>query len=688
MKPAALPPVSATLLVLSPGEEVAKRIESHLRNAGHAIRAAWVTDLEDMEEAIRRSPPDLVLCQDGMPAASIVEGLKLSARLRPDLPVLLLATKPFTMADTVAALRIGVRGLVIAGDTLQLQHLEMICLRELRTYAHIVELGRTRQRLADYEARHEKLVAGTADAVLHVQEGIITHANAAFAKLTGHKGSPIEGSPLMDFIAPDGLTSAKVFLKAFTLGKVKTDDAVELQLRSESGALKVTARVTIGEANGDRLLELLIRAPAALTPAAAAVSPPAPTSRLDLQQLLNVAIKANVQMHRALILVMVDKFYEVEQRLGYSEAEAALVQLAERLQPRLGKHDAQFRFSTALVALIVSRPSASEFESLADAVRRDIETHVFKTSKYEAQMTATVLAYPLAPSDKPDDVIDAAVREVRKLSREGGNRVAVAGPSAKAAQAAADEARKIDQIKRAMAENRLKLAYQSIASLEGGDRHHFDVLARMLDESGNEVPAREFIPAAEKHGLIVTIDRWVVAKALTVLAKRAGATDSSSLFVRLSEQSVREGDTLYRWLAEQAQKRPLKKEELVFSIQESIVESHIQKAKALSQALRSLGAQVAMDYFGVGSNSEKMLEHLSPNYVRFHYSFTKDFNDPQLQARFAELMTAAKKRSIKTIVGQVEDANAMARLWQLGVHYIQGYHIQAPEAVLLATDVR
>jgi multidomain signaling protein FimX len=74
--------------------------------------------------------------------------------------------------------------------------------------------------------------------------------------------------------------------------------------------------------------------------------------------------------------------------------------------------------------------------------------------------------------------------------------------------------------------------------------------------------------------------------------------------------------------------------------------------------------------------------------VRFHYSFTKDFKDPAIQDRLGTLMKVAKDRNVKTIVGQVEDANAMARLWQLGVNYIQGYHIQAPEAVLLATDVR
>ena len=50
------------------------------------------------------------------------------------------------------------------------------------------------------------------------------------------------------------------------------------------------------------------------------------------------------------------------------------------------------------------------------------------------------------------------------------------------------------------------------------------------------------------------------------------------------------------------------------------------------------------------------------------------------------LIRAAKQRGIKTIVSHIEDANLMARMWQMGVDYIQGYYIQEPDVVLLATD--
>lgn len=684
--------VTATLLVLSTGEEIAKRIENHLRNAGHPVRCAWATDLEDLEDLLRRAPPDMVLSSDGMVTAPARDVLALCSRFAPDVPVLRLVDRPFTVMDTVASLKAGGRSLVSCCDPQFLLHLELICLRELRSYTQRRELRDTRLRLADYEARYQKLMAGTGDAVVQVQEGIITHANAAFAALLGQAdAATFEGNPLMDYVAGSGQAQAKQFLKLFSQGKLKSDKPLELVLRGQDGKdLKITAQVAAGDDGADhaeRRLELLIRSEApVLAPASAASVQDA--GRAELFQTIESAIKTNVGMHRALLVLMVDSFASIEQRLGYHDSEEVLSQLSALVKQRLGQKETLFRFSTAMLALVISRPSPSDLERLAETLRSDIAAQLFKTDKFEAHLAAAVVCYPIGPSDQAVEVVDSAVREVRKLSREGGNRVAVVGKTAEAAQVDAEGQRKADQVKKALQENRMKLAYQSIASLEGDDRQHFDVLARLLDESGHEVPAREFIPAAEKFGLIVAVDRWVIARALGVLAKRQGAQDQSSLFVRISEQTLKEGDAFYKWFTEQLKSRPLRKEELVIAIQESIVETHVGKAKAMGKALKDLGADLALDYFGVGNNSAQMLEHVPASFVRFHYSFSKDFNNPALQKKLGELITIAKQKSVRTIMGQVEDANAMARLWQLGVNYIQGFHVQAPEAVLLSTDLR
>jgi len=692
---------STSLLVLSPAEEIAKRIESHLRNAGHPVRCIWVTDLEDLEDVVRRSPPDVVLATDSIAPGQV---LGLMRRLDPDLPVLIIGKARSALADALPVMAAGARDLVVVGDDTQLKHLELVCVRELLSGRRQRELRTTRARLADYETRHKKLVAGTVDAVVHVQEGIVTDANGPFAALLGYESeSALDGSPLMDLVAPESQPKVKQFLRQFGQGK-PTEPVLELALHGPDGrTVKVEAQVAVGEAGGDRLLELLIHAEAKPAPppppapapprAAPAPAPPAPAAapaaagRLELFEAVTRAIKGDDAAHYGLLFVAVDSFAAVEERLGSRDAEQAVAHVADVLRTRSGGKDTVFRFSTSELALVTARPKPTEFVVLAEQLKKEVASQIVKTENAEMQLTVTVVTYPLSAREKPNDAVEATLREARRLSQQGGNRSAVIGATAQAAQAEAAEQKKADQVKKALSENRIKLAYQSIASLEGDSRQHFDVLARMLDESGQEIPAKEFIPAAEKFGLITAIDRWVIGRSLTVLAKRQNAADASSLFVRLSEHTLKEGDAFVKWLMDQLKARPLRKEELVFSIQEPILEVNLGKARALATALRKAGAELAVDYFGVGNASAKLLEHIPASFVRLHYSFTKNFNDPVLQKKMSELIEVAKERKIRTIVGQVEDANAMARLWQMGVNYIQGFHIQAPEAVLLSTDL-
>src|SRR3546814_18616820 len=67
-----------------------------------------------------------------------------------------------------------------------------------------------------------------------------------------------------------------------------------------------------------------------------------------------------------------------------------------------------------------------------------------------------------------------------------------------------------------------------------------------------------------------------------------------------------------------------------------------------------------------------MIEHIPAQFVKFHQSFAKDFGVKDTQTHMAALMEIAKQRNIKVLVSHIEHANVMARLWPMGVHFIQG----------------
>lgn len=689
---------SIVVLVVSDSENVAKTIESHMRNAGHAVRAAWVTDLEDIEDALQRGTPDILLCGDDVEAASIEDVTRLCTRLCKDLPVIQL-TDDYNHGGVLTAMAAGARDLVSYQGAAHLKHLEQALLREYATHAHMRELNQMRTRLADFESRHKQLLDGTADAVAHIQEGILSHVNPAFAGLIGYDNpDDLLGLPLMDLISSEFAPKVKEFLKQLNKGKVD-DKPLECGLQKKDGGnVNISAKLTRGMVDGENFIEMLIRAeappapelvapPPAPEPAAAApVAAPA-NGRKEFIETLQAVIQGPQKHAHGALLVAIDDYSGVEDRLGFKDADEAVTMLMDWLKKRLQPADHLFRFSTGEIAAVLVRNAVADIEQFADMATKEVPGQIFATAGHEAHLTISTTAYPVSGSENTQQVLTDLVHEARKLSKAGGKRHAVLGATAKSSAVERDEAKKAAQVKKAIEENRLKLAYQSIASLEGDTRQHFDVLVRMVDETGKEQHAGEFIGAAEKFGLMRAIDRWVTLRALKLLAKRDGAKEASSLFVKLSEETLKDAENFIAWLTETVKTRPLKPEELVFQFQELKLQNHIRKAKTITTAMRSLGASVAIEHYGIGTNSMQLLDHVPAGFLKFHHSYTTQFNDKEMNRKMTQLMELAKQKNIKTIVCHVEDANVMARLWQMGVNYIQGYHVQEPEVVLLATDL-
>lgn len=677
---------NTVIVVASDSENTAKRIESHMRNAGYPIRVAWVTALEEVEDALSDGTPDLLLCAQGLQHAPLPEVVDLCGKLSPDLPVLLLADH-YSDNATLQALASGARDQVSYEDDRHMRHLEMICLRELANHQNLRELHIARARLQDFESRHNELLASSVDAVAQIQEGILATVNPAFAELLGYESADdLVSLPLMDMVSPESQGKIKEHLKLLNKGKAKKDP-IEFGLLKENGSkVSVAAQIEQNRINGEIFVELTIRPDRRSKPSNS--SSEATLGRAAFMGALSANLVATREQFSAAIFVAVDAHESFEDRLGFLDAEEAVTRLIEWTRTRLMPQDQLFRVSLTELALLVEPKDISELENFCDSYCRECAKQIFATKDHEAQFSISIAAHPYNGTEQALNIANETVRAARKLASSGGRQFLVIGATAKDSVEQRAESDKAEQIKKALEENRMRLSYQSIASLEGDTRQHYDVLLRMIDESGQEIMASDFIGSAEKFGMMRDIDRWVVHRVLKLIEKRKGAEVGSSVFVKVSEETLKDPEGFIAWLTDALKSRPLKADELVFEFQELRLQNHIRKAKVLTKALRELGAYVAIEHFGIGTGSLQLLDHIPGNYVKFHPDFTRNFNDKEQFKKMSQLMEAAKQRSMKTIVSHVEDANVMARLWQMGVNYIQGFHVQEPEVVQLTADPR
>ena len=123
---------------------------------------------------------------------------------------------------------------------------------------------------------------------------------------------------------------------------------------------------------------------------------------------------------------------------------------------------------------------------------------------------------------------------------------------------------------------------------------------------------------------------------------------------------------------------------LCFQAQEDIVATQLERVQKLSKELRTRGFRFAVDRFGSGRDPQALLESASIDFVKIDGALVQGLtSNPELQQRVRLLVEQAKARNIETVAERVEDANTMAVLWQLGVQYIQGYLVHAPEEIVL-----
>jgi EAL domain-containing protein (putative c-di-GMP-specific phosphodiesterase class I) len=279
-----------------------------------------------------------------------------------------------------------------------------------------------------------------------------------------------------------------------------------------------------------------------------------------------------------------------------------------------------------------------------------------------------------------DAIVADVIEAVRRGRGQGGNQIYHLDKADTDTRVQAYDRIWVKHIKSALMENRFRLVQQPVASLQGEDPNMFDVLVRMLDHQGKEVLPAEFMAAAERNDLLKNIDRWVVGASLSFAAQKK----PGCLFVRLSRDSVVD-NAFIDWLKAQLATGSHVPARLCFQITESIAEQYMTASLAQLGVLKKMGFRIAIERFGSGRDPIKLLGAVPLDFIKIDGALMQDLaGNFETQTVVKKLVEQAIKLKIETIAERVEDANTMAVLWQLGVQFIQGYFVNAPEEVVMA----
>ncbi len=229
----------------------------------------------------------------------------------------------------------------------------------------------------------------------------------------------------------------------------------------------------------------------------------------------------------------------------------------------------------------------------------------------------------------------------------------------------------VGRVRDALDEDRFVLYSQPIVPLNGGEAGE-ELLLRMVDQKGQTISPKTFLPVAEKYGLIAEIDRWVVRQAigLTASGRRVDANLSAESMSNLDLLSLIERE-LYDTQADPAN--------VVLEITETALMEDLAAGEAFARGLTELGCGLALDDFGTGFGSFTYLKSMPMTYIKIDIDFVRDIaSNPANQHLVKATVGLAKDFGYETIAEGVEDAECLALLKEYGVDFAQGFHIGRP----------
>jgi EAL domain-containing protein (putative c-di-GMP-specific phosphodiesterase class I) len=231
---------------------------------------------------------------------------------------------------------------------------------------------------------------------------------------------------------------------------------------------------------------------------------------------------------------------------------------------------------------------------------------------------------------------------------------------------------------RALEREEFTVHYQPIVDLSTGEMVSAEALLRWKHPDRGLISPDEFIPLAEKSGLIVRIGAWVLEQACRQLCEWQEVKPSMSLAVNMSVRQILAPDVA--GLVEDVLRRTgAPAESLCLELTESVFMEDIDYFGATLSSLKSLGVRLAIDDFGTGYSSLSYLKRFPVDAVKIDRTFVVGLGtDPHDSALVAAIVAMAAALSLEVTAEGVETRTQLDMLSRLGCCRAQGYFLSRP----------
>jgi diguanylate cyclase (GGDEF)-like protein len=386
----------------------------------------------------------------------------------------------------------------------------------------------------------------------------------------------------------------------------------------------------------------------------------------------------------AVMVIDVDGLKDVNDRLGHQQGDNLIRRIAGTLRERVRSTDIVARLSGDEFAVLMPQSDVEGALQLGEDLRVEVaDAFAGDPELAGASISVGITMFGAESDGGAEAVLAAADEAMYRAKAEGRNRVSMYEAPVEVASLS-DAARRLTtsaKIRNALTQNRLSLATQPIASLADGAVERFELLLRMRGDSGELMPAADFIGVAERSGMIQELDRWVVGQALDLLGARERAGVPVSLHVNLSGASLTDISVL-EYIERRLDEGDADPARCTFEITQTARVEDLEIAASFADRLTEFGCEVAIDDYGAGFGPFEYLKRFPFDVIKIDGAFVRDLphNDAD-QLTVQAIVGIAQGLGKRTIAEFVEDAETEALLRDYGVDMAQGYHLGPPVGI-------
>jgi len=398
--------------------------------------------------------------------------------------------------------------------------------------------------------------------------------------------------------------------------------------------------------------------------------------RAELDQYVSFSARYGGQ--GAVMIVDIDGLKAVNDTLGHQIGDNLIRQVAETMRERVRTTDIVARLSGDEFAVLMPQTDTEG----ALALGEDLRAQVADGSRAVADPVSTTISVGITMfgggRGGSEAVLAAADQAMYRAKEEGRNQIALFRDPSEPQAGTKRRQTTAARIRDALSDDRLSLQTQPIRSLASGGIERYELLLRMTDEEGKLQTAATFIEAAERSGMIQELDRWVVGRALELLAEREAQGAPLSLHINISGASLTDISVL-EFIERRLDEGGADPSRCTFEITETANVYDYDAASGFADRLTDFGCQVAIDDYGAGFGPFHYLKRIPFDLIKIDGSFVRDMPRSDAdQLTVKAIVQIARGLGKETIAEYVQDDQTAEMLREYGVDMAQGYHLGRP----------